>query len=140
MLWSPWCTKAIHIRTFFLCRSLGGLAERNGFRTFFVVEGDQNFIVIEVNSIDEGVDQRLPLFLLGQIQLAEVQQPEADEFFLHYRFGQLLLRDFGFQVFLLGFEGFQTLFGGTGQDAGLDGVEHILDTGLGLPELLLVEG
>src|SRR5699024_3868661 len=43
---------------FFLCRSLGGLAERNGFRTFFVVEGDQNFIVIEVNSIDEGVDQR----------------------------------------------------------------------------------
>ena len=62
-----WCTKAIHIRTFFLCRSLSGLAERNGLRPFFVVEGNQYFIVIEVNSINEGVNQRLPLFLLGQV-------------------------------------------------------------------------
>ena len=34
---------------------------------FFVVEGNQYFIVIEVNSINEGVNQRLPLFLLGQV-------------------------------------------------------------------------
>ena len=64
---SSWCTKAIYIRTFFLCRGFGSLAERNGLRPFFVVEGNQYFIVIEVNSINEGVNQRLPLFLLGQV-------------------------------------------------------------------------
>ena len=135
-----WCTKAIHIRTFFLCRSLGGLAERNGLRPFFVVEGDQHFIVIEVNSIDEGVDQRLPLLLLGQVQLAKVQQPEADEFLLHHGLGQFFFGNLCFQVFFLALEGFQPLFGGAGQDAGLNGVEHILNAGLGLPKLLLVEG
>ena len=135
-----WCPKAIHIRTFFLFCSLSGLAERNGLRPFFVVEGNQHFIVIEVNSIDEGVDQRLPLFLLGQVQLTEVQQPEADKFFFHDWLGQFFFGNLCFQVFFLGFEGFQTFFGGAGQDTGLDGVEHILDAGLGLPELLLVEG
>ena len=134
-----WCTKAIYIRTFFLCRGFGSLAERNGLRPFFVVEGNQHFIIIEVNSIDEGVNQRLPLFLLGQVQFAEVQQPEADELLFHHGLGQLLFGNFGFQVFLLGFEDFQTLLGGTGQDTGLDGVEHILDASLCLPKLLFVK-
>ena len=101
-----WCSKAIYIRTFFLCRGFGSLAERNGLRPFFVVEGNQHFIVIEVNSIDEGVNQRLPLFLLGQVQFAEVQQPEADEFLLHHRLGQFLLGDFCFQILLLRLYGF----------------------------------
>ena len=139
MLWSPWCTKAIHIRTFFLCRSLGGLAERNGLRAFFVVEGNQHFIIIKVNCIDKSIHQRLPLLLFGQVQLAKVQQPEADEFLLHHGLGQFFFGNFGFQVFLLGFEDFQTLLGGTGQDTGLDGVEHILDASLCLPKLLFVK-
>src|SRR5699024_11312176 len=40
-----WCTKAIHIRTFFLCHGFSGLVKRNGLRPFFVVEGNQHFIV-----------------------------------------------------------------------------------------------
>ena len=135
-----WCTKAIHIRTFFLCRSLGGLAERNGLCPFFVVEGNQHFIIIKVNCIDKSIHQRLPLLLLGQVQFAEVQQPEANEFLLHHGLGQFFFGNLCFQVFFLGFEGFQPFFGGAGQDAGLDGVEHILDAGLGLPKLFLVEG
>ena len=135
-----WCTKAIHIRTFFLCRSLGGLAERNGLRAFFVVEGNQHFIIIKVNCINKSIHQRLPLLLLGQVQLAKVQQPEADEFLLHHGLGQFFFGNLCFQVFFLALEGFQPLFGGAGQDAGLNGVEHILNAGLGLPKLLLVEG
>ena len=135
-----WCTKAIHIRTFFLCRSLGGLAERNSLCTLFIVKSNQHFIVIEVNCIDEGVDQSLPLFLLGQVQLAEAVEPEADEFLLHHGIGQFFFGNLDFEVFFLGLEGFQPLLGGAGQNAGLDGVEHILDAGLGLPELLLVKG
>ena len=69
-----------------------------------------------------------------------MQQPKADELLFHHRLGQFFFGNLCFQVFLLGFEGFQTLFGGAGQDAGLDGVEHILDAGLGFSELLLVEG
>lgn len=69
-----------------------------------------------------------------------MQQPEADELLFHHRLGQFFFGNLCFQVFLLGFEDFQTLLGGTGQDTGLDGVKHILDAGLGLPKLLLVEG
>ena len=139
-MWSPWCTKAIHIRTFFLCHSLGGLAERNGLCPFFVVEGNQHFIIIKVNCIDKSIHQRLPLFLLGQVQLAKVQQPEADEFLLHHGLGQFFFGNLCFQVFFLALEGFQPLFGGAGQDASLNGIEHILDAGLSLPELFLIEG
>ena len=68
-----------------------------------------------------------------------MQQPKADELLFHHRLGQFFFGNLCFQVFLLGFEGFQTLFGGAGQDAGLDGVEHILDASFCIPKLLLIE-
>ena len=48
-----------------------------------------------------------------------MQQPKADELLFYHRLGQFFFGNLCFQVFLLGFEGFQTLFGGAGQDAGL---------------------
>ena len=70
-----------------------------------------------------------------RVQLTEPGQPEFDEIGAELGFGQLFLGDPDFQLLLLGLQGFQTLFGRTGQDTGLNGVEHILDAGFGLLQL-----
>ena len=46
----------------------------------------------------------------------------------------------GFKLTLGFFQLLQTLLGGTGQDTGLNRIEHILDTRFRIPELLLIEG
>lgn len=74
------------------------------------------------------------------IQLPEPGQPELDEVRAELGLGQLFLSDPDFQLLLLGLQSFQALFGGTGQDTSLDGVEHILDAGFGLLQLLFQKG
>ena len=70
-----------------------------------------------------------------RVQLAEPGQPKPYEVGAELGLGQLFLSDPDFQFLLLGLQGFQTLFGRTGQDTGLDGVEHILDASFGLLQL-----
>ena len=52
----------------------------DGLCSFFIIEGYQNLIVIQVNRIDEGIHQRLPLVFQAHIQLAEPQQPSQSNF------------------------------------------------------------
>lgn len=139
MTFKIWCTKAIHIRTFFLCRSLGGLAERNGLRPFLVVEGDKHFVIVQVDCVDKSVNQCLTLFLLRKVQLAEPGQPEPHKVLAELGLCKPLFGDLGFQLFLLRFQGFQSFFGGTSQNTSLNGVEHILDASFCVPKLLLIE-
>lgn len=68
------------------------------------------------------------------VQLPEPGQPEPYEVRTELGLGQFFLSDPDFQFLLLGLEGFQTIFGGTGQD-GLNRIEHILDAGFGLLQL-----
>ena len=75
-----------------------------------------------------------------RIQLPEPGQPELDEVGAEFGLGQIFLGDPDFQLLLLGLQGFQTLFGGTGQDTGLNGVEHILDASFSLLQLLFQKG
>ena len=135
-----WCSKAIQIRTISLGCNFCRFSKGDGLCSFFIVEGYQNLIIIQVNRIDEGIHQRLPLVFQAHVQLAKPQQPEPDEFFGHFRLRQLFFRNAGFKLTLGFFQLLQPLLGGAGQDTGLNRIEHILDTRFSIPKLFLIEG
>ena len=74
------CSKAIQIRTISLGCNFCRFSKGDGLCSFFIIEGYQNLIVIQVNRIDEGIHQRLPLVFQAHIQLAEPQQPSQSNF------------------------------------------------------------
>ena len=76
---------------------------------------------------------------LGHIQLTEAEQPKPDELFFHLRFCQPFLCNAGLQFLPLLFQSFQPLLGGAGQNAHLDGVQHIGDADFRFPQLLFVD-
>ena len=102
--------------------------KRDGLCTFFIVKGYQNLIIVQINRIDERIHQRLPLVFQAHVQLTEPQQPKPDKFFGHFRLRQLFFRNACFKLTLGFFELLQPFLGGTGEDSGLNRVEHILDT------------
>ena len=134
-----WCSKAIQIRTISLGCNFCRFSKGDGLCSFFIVEGYQNLIIIQVNRIDEGIHQRLPLVFQAHIQLTEPQQPEPDELLRDLGLCQLLFRNAGFKLTLGFFQLLQPLLGGAGQDTGLYRVQHILDTRFCIPELFLIE-
>ena len=75
-----WCSKAIQIRTISLGCNFCRFSKGDGLCSFFIVEGYQNLIIIQVNRIDEGVHQCLPLVFQAHIQLTEPQQPSQSNF------------------------------------------------------------
>ena len=111
MTFNIWCTSRTHIRTFLRFHSF---PESDRFCTFLIVKGNKYLIIVEIDGIDEGIHQCLPLLRLGHIQLAETEQPEPDEFFFHLRLGQPFFCNAGLQFFSLIFQSFQPLLGGTG--------------------------
>ena len=131
-----WCTSRTHIRTFF---RFGRFPESDRFRTFLIIKGNKNLIIVEVNRVDESVHQRLPLLLLAHIQLAEAEQPEPNELFFHFRLCQLFFCNAGLQLFPLLFQSFQPLLSRAGQNAHLDGVQHIGDADFRFLQLLFVD-
>ena len=98
-----WCTSRTHIRTF-LC--FHGFPESDRFRTFLIIKGDENLIIVEIDGIDEGIHQRLLLLRLGHIQLAEAKQPKEDELLFHLWLSQPFLCNAGLQSFSLIFQSF----------------------------------
>ena len=112
----------------------------DGLCPFFIVKGNENLIIIQINRIDERIHQCLPLVFQAHVQLAEPQEPEPDELFGYFRLRQLFFCNTGFKLTLGFFELLQPFLGGTGQDSGLNRIEHILDTRFRIPELLLIEG
>ena len=134
-----WCSKAIQIRTISLGCNFCRFSKGDGLCSFFIVEGYQNLIIIQVNRIDKRIHQRLPLVFQAHVQLAEPQQPEPNEFFGHFRLRQLFFRNAGFKLTLGFFQLLQPLLGGTGQDTGLNRIQHILDTRFRIPKLFLIK-
>ena len=132
-----WCTSRTHIRTFL---RFHGFPESDRFCTFLIVKGNKHLIIIEIDGIDEGIHQCLPLLRLGHIQLTETEQPEPDEFFFHLRFCQPFLCNAGLQFLPLPFQRFQPLLGRAGQNAHLDSVQHIGDADFRFLQLLFVDG
>ncbi len=95
-----WCSKAIQIRTISLGCDFCRFSKGDGLCPFFIVEGNENLIIIQVNRIDEGIHQCLSLVFQAHIQLAESQQPKPDKFFGHFRLRQLFFRNAGFKLTL----------------------------------------
>ena len=132
-----WCTSRTHIRTFL---RFHGFPESDRFRTFLIIKGNENLIIVEIDGIDEGIHQCLPLLRLGHIQLAEAKQPKADELLFHLWLSQPFLCNAGLQFLPLLFQSFQPLLGGAGQNAHLDSVQHIGDADFRFLQLLFVDG
>ena len=137
MTFNIWCTSRTHIRTFL---RFHGFPESDRFCTFLIIKGNEDLIIVEIDGIDEGIHQCLPLLRLGHVQLAETKQPKPDELFFHPRLGKPLLCDAGLQFFSLLFQRFQPLLGGAGQNAHLDGIQHIGDANFRFFQLLFVDG
>ena len=137
MTFNIWCTLRTHIRTFL---RFHGFPESDRFCTFLIIKGDKHLIIVEIDGIDEGIHQCLPLLRLGHIQLTETKQPKADELFLHLRLGQPLFCNAGLQFLPLLFQSFQPLLSRAGQNAHLDGVQHIGDADFRFLQLLFVDG
>ena len=76
---SLWCTSRTHIRTFL---RFHGFPESDRFRTFLIIKGNEDLIIVEIDGIDEGIHQCLPLLRLGHIQLAETEQPSQSNFLI----------------------------------------------------------
>ena len=75
-----WCRNAIQIRTISLRYNFCRFSKGDGLCSFFIIKGYQNLIIIQVNRIDEGIHQCLPLVFLAYIQFTEPQQPSQSNF------------------------------------------------------------
>ena len=115
---SSWWSEATQIRTIAPWGILGGnFIESDGFCAVFVVECNQNFFIIEINSIHECIDKRLPVAFHVRVELAEVGEPKFYKICTDLRLCQLFFRDADLQFLLLSLKFFQASFGRAGQDA-----------------------
>ena len=57
----------------------------DGLGTILVVEGNDQFVIVEVNPIDEGINQPLAVGLLAHIQHPELVQIEKNLFLRQLR-------------------------------------------------------
>ena len=79
---SFWWSEATQIRTIALWGIFGGdFIESDVFCAVFVVECNQNFFIIEINSIHECIDKRFPVAFHVRVELAEPGQPEPNLIF-----------------------------------------------------------
>ena len=69
----------INIRTFL---RFHGFPESDRFRIFLIIKGNEDLIIIEIDGIDEGIRQRLPLVFQAHVQLAEPHQPSQSNFLM----------------------------------------------------------
>ena len=137
MAFNIWCTSRTYIQTFL---RFHGFPESDRFCTFLIIKGNKYLIIVEIDGIDEGIHQCLPLLRLGHIQLAEAKQPKADELLFHLWLSQPFLCNAGLQFFSLIFQSFQPFLGRAGQNAHLDGIQHIGDADFRFFQLLFIDG
>ena len=106
---SSWWSEATQIRTIALWGIFGGdFIGSDGFCAVFVVECNQNFFIIEINSIHECIDKRFPVAFHVRVELAEPGQPETNLIFTQPWPSNFFFSDPNFKLLLLGFQLFQT--------------------------------
>ena len=82
-----WWSEATQIRTIALWGIFGGdFIESDGFCAVFVVECNQNFFIIEINSVHERVDKRFPVAFHVRVELAKVGEPNFTKSALTFGF------------------------------------------------------
>ena len=104
-----WWSEATQIRTIALWGIFGGnFIESDGFCAVFVVECNQNFFIIEINSVHKRIDKRLTVAFHVRVELAEPGQPETNLIFAQPRPSDFFFGNPNLKLFLLGFQLFQT--------------------------------
>ena len=95
-----WYSEANQIRTI-LCLSKSGfyVVKCDGFCTIFVVERDDQLVIVEINPVDKGINEPLPVRLLAHIQNPELVQEMQQMFFCQFRFCNPLVGNPDFQIF-----------------------------------------
>ena len=102
-----WCTIAINIRTgIILLNCPFYIVECDGNCAILVVKGDDHFVIVQIDSIDENIDEPLAVILSVDVQLTELMQPKGDELSADPGLCNLLVGDFDFQIFLGAFQFF----------------------------------
>lgn len=98
-----WCTGAIQIRTFYFIK-------RNGLCAIFVVERNDDFIVIQVDRVNKGIDQHFAVRLLPHVQFAETVKPERHKLRVNFRTDEVFAGNPDFQILFAGFLFFKAGF------------------------------
>ena len=105
--WVPdgkWCTKAIQIRTGIVLYGILHIVQGDGSGAVLVVEGENQFIIVQVDGVHKGVDQHFAVGLLAYIQPAEFVEPEGYELRADSGPHNLLVGNLDFQILLGGFQ------------------------------------
>ena len=66
-----------------------------------MVEGDDQLVIVEINPIDEGINQPLPMGLLAHVQHPELVQIEQDLLLRQLGLGKLFVGNFDLYCFEL---------------------------------------
>jgi len=86
-----WSAGAIQIRTFYIVKS-------NGLCAVFIVECNDDFIVIRLNSVDKRINEHFTMCPLSHIQLAETMKPEGCELRCDFWPDKILAGNLDFQI------------------------------------------
>ena len=109
-------------------------------RTFFVIIGEYQLVVKHIDGVEEDIDD-LPLVgLVVGVTALEAGDPLDDVLPAVLGPFQLRLQDAEFQFGPQVFQFLQPLPGAAGEDALLDGIEHILNAPLGVGQLTAQQG
>ena len=101
-------------------------------RTFFVIIGEYQLVVKHIDGVEEDVDDLPLVCLVVGVPALEAGDPLDDVLPAVLGPFQLRLQDVGLQLCPQIFQFFQPLPGTAGEDALLDGIEHILNAPLGV--------
>lgn len=66
---------ALYQRDIWPCQG-GYVIQWNCFGTFFIVEGNQNFVVVEIDGIHKGINESFPMAFDLRVHLVEPGQSE----------------------------------------------------------------
>lgn len=103
-----------------------------------MIECDDQFVIVEINPINEHIDQQLSVPLLGHVQCPESVQEMLDLFFCQLRLCNLLVGNPNFQFLLGCFQFIQATLSGLGEDTLLNGIQEIFNIPFHIPKLLLI--
>ena len=70
---------------------------------------DDGFVVIEVDRVDKGADQHLPMLQFGRVEMLETLEPESNEVLGHPGLGHLLQGNLLLQLVPYGLQLLQSL-------------------------------
>lgn len=105
------------------------------FRTFLVVEGHEDIVIVYDHTINKAINQPSASFQGIGVHFAELENVELNLLSGELRFFHLFLNDAQLQLFFGGFQLVQTALGRGIENACLDCVEHIVDCFLRISQL-----